>query len=115
MIDALAEYKEALDRAKMYGKELAGIFEEALKPVIPDINVKIDLCVHGVGYIDFESDMQSKWKQGAVWLPGVVKKACPQISPITRKGVYISVEQGEKVRGILENLLNDEKVYEVKA
>jgi hypothetical protein len=112
MIDALAEYKEALDRAKMYGKELAGIFEEALKPVIPDINVKIDLCVHGVDYIDFESDMQSKWKQGAVWLPGLVKKACPQITPITRKGIYISVEQGEKVRGILENLLNNEEVVQ---
>ena len=112
MIDALAEYKEALDRAKMYGKELAGIFEEALKPVIPDINVKIDLCVHGVDYIDFESDMQSKWKQGAVWLAGLVKKACPQITPITRKGIYISVEQGEKVRGILENLLNNEEVVQ---
>ena len=115
MIDTLEEYKEALDRAKMYGRELARIFEEALKPVIPDINVKLDLCAHGVDYIDFESEMHSRWKQGTVWLPGIIKEMCREITPISRRGIYMPSEQEGKVREILENLLNDEKVFEVRA
>ena len=115
MIDALTEYKEALDRAKMYGRELASIFEESLKPVIPDIEVKLDLCAHGVDYIDFESEMHSRWKQGGVWLPGTIKKICPQITPISRMGIYISSEQEAKVREILRNLLNGKEVFEVEA
>ena len=115
MIDALTEYKEALDRAKMYGRELARIFEESLKPVIPDLTVKLDLCAHGVDYIDFESEMHSRWKQGTVWLPGIIKEMCREITPISRKGIYIPSEQEEKVREILGNLLNGKEVFEARA
>ena len=115
MIDALTEYKEALDHAKIYGRELARIFEEALKPVIPDINVKLDLCAHGVDYIDFESEMHSRWKQGTVLLPGIIIEMCREITPISRKGIYIPSEQEGKVREILRNLLNGKEVFEVEA
>ena len=105
IIDDIQEYKNSLEKARVYGKKLCREFQDALKSVIPDIKVHLGGVESGIDIVTFDSESHSSEEnEDDTMIQSIVMEVFPEISADTDFGCYLSRSEADSAREILGKL-----------